>query len=154
VPVQIDAEWLGDRTIDALRVSRDGSRIAVASTGADGTTVDVAGVIRNGEGVPQQLSEPVRVGARVTAVDSMVWADDLTLAVLGRTDGSANLRLVSVGGPSRSLPDVADAVALAADRGVRTLVVATQDGGLLRYDGQTWVPVPGATGVREPSFPG
>jgi len=90
----------------------------------------------------------------VTAVDAMVWADDLTLAVLGRTDGSANLRLVSVGGPSRSLPDVADAVALAADRGVRTLVVATQDGDLLRYDGQTWVPVSGATGVRDPAFPG
>ena len=153
-PVQVDAEWLGDRTIDALRVSRDGARIAVASTGADGTTVDVAGVVRDGDGVPQQLSEPVRVGARVTAVDAMVWADDLTLAVLGRTDGSANLRLVSVGGPSRSLPDVADAVALAADRGVRTLVVATQDGDLLRYDGQTWVPVSGATGVRDPAFPG
>jgi hypothetical protein len=146
--------WLTGRTVTALRVAHDGARIAVVSTGTDGTTIDLAGVVRDEAGAPQRLSEPIRAGASVTTAEAVVWADDLTVAMLGRSAGSASMRLVPVGGQSTALPDVADAVALAAGRGVRTLLVATEEGELLRYDGQTWGTVPGVSGVRDPSYPG
>lgn len=153
--VTLAAPWLADRQVTAVRVSRDGTRIAVASSGADGVVVDVAGIARDDSGGPQQLADQVlRVGAALTAANALVWIDDSLLAVLGIDAGSAAVTEVPVGGPSKPLPDVAGAVSLAGGRTERSLLVAKDDGTLLRYNGPTWTPVAGVTGVRDPSFPG
>ena len=148
--------WLADRRVDAVRVSRDGTRIAVVSTGADGgVAIDVTGIERDESGGPQALSDQTqRVGAALAAADSVVWIDDSLLAVLGIDDRSATVWEVPVGGPSKALPDVAGAVSLAGGRTERSLLVAKDDGTLLRYNGPTWTPVAGVTGVRSPSYPG
>lgn len=153
--VSMAPPWLVDRQVHALRVSRDGTRIAVVSAGADGVSVDVAGIARDEMGAPQQVSDPaVRVGASLTAADEVVWIDDTTVAVLGIVAGSASVRKVPVGAPSEPLPDVAGAVSIAGARADRSLLVATADGELLRYDGRTWAEVPRITGVRDPAYPG
>lgn len=152
--VALSAPWLVGRTVRALSVARDGTRIAVVSDGSDGVAIDVAAVVRDSSGAPQQLSTPIRTGASVADADQVVWADAVTLGVLGRTAGPATLRLVPVGGQSEPLPDVADAVSIASGLGERSMLVATRQGELLRYDGRTWVPVPGATGVSYPTYPG
>ncbi len=154
-PVAMAPSWLVDRQVKAMRVSRDGTRLAVISAGTDGVVaVDVAGIARDETGTPQQLSDPTRVGASLTAADDVVWIDDTTLAVLGKVAGSARVQKVPVGGPSEALPDVAGAVSLAGARLDRSLLVATEDGELLRYDGRTWAQVPRVTAVRDPSYPG
>ncbi|TQL03711.1 LpqB family beta-propeller domain-containing protein [Cellulomonas sp. SLBN-39] len=151
--VEVDADWLADRAVRGLRVSRDGTRVAVVSTGADGTTLDVAGVVRDETGAPVRLGPPVRAGAPLDPSGPVVWVDDVTLAVLTQGDVGAP-SLVTVGGPSTALPVVADAVALAAGRGERSLLVLTADGDLLRYDGRTWVRVPGVGPVTAAAYPG
>lgn len=153
-PVMLAAPWLAGRSVRALAVARDGTRVAVVSDGADGVAIDVAGVVRDAAGAPQQLSTPVRAGASVSEADQVVWADTVTLGVLSRSSGPATLHLVPVGGQSEPLPDVADAVSIASGLGERSMLVTTRQGELLRYDGRTWVPVPGATGVRDPAYPG
>lgn len=155
-PLQLHPQWLADRQVKAVRVSRDGTRVAVVSTGQDGVvSVDVAGIARDTSGGPQQLSDPAqRVGAALTAADQVVWIDDATLAVLGRDAGSATVWEVPVGGPSTPLPNVAGAVSLAGGRTERSLLVATDTGELWRYNGPTWTPVTGIAGVRDPSYPG
>lgn len=152
--VTLAAPWLVGRSVRALAVARDGARVAVVSDGSDGVTIDVAGVVRDAAGAPQQLSTPIRAGASVAQADEVVWADPVTLGVLGHSSGPAVLRLVPVGGQSEALPEVADAVSIASGVGERSMLVATRQGELLRYDGRTWVPVPGATGVRDPAYPG
>ncbi len=152
--VTLAAPWLAGRSVRALAVARDGTRVAVVSDGADGVAIDVAGVVRDASGAPQQLSTPVRAGASVGDAEQVVWADAVTLGVLGGAGGSATLRLVPVGGQTEALPDVADAVSIASGLGERSMLVATRQGELLRYDGRTWVPVPGATGVKDPAYPG
>ncbi len=154
--VQVTAPWLVDRDVLSVRVSRDGTRIAVVSEGEDGgTTVDVAGVVRDEVGGPLQLSEQApRAGAAVTEAEAAVWIDDTRLAVLAGGPGTATVWIVPVGGPSLALPEVAGAVSLAGGRLEAGLLVATEDGALLRFDDPTWVPVPGVAGVRTPSYPG
>ena len=155
--ISLTPKWLADRTVTAVRVSRDGTRIAVVSTAQDGSgvSIDVAGIARDERGGPQQLSDLTqRVGAALTVAGSVVWYDDDQLAVLARGAGSATVWEVPIGGPSKALPDVAGGISLAGWRTERSLLVATSDGRLLIFSGPTWTPVEGVSGVRDPSYPG
>jgi len=66
-------------------VSRDGARIAVLSSGSDGLTLDVAAVMRDAKNRPQQLGAALGVGAPLVDATRVVWVDDTTLGVLGRS---------------------------------------------------------------------
>ncbi|GIG39659.1 LpqB family beta-propeller domain-containing protein [Cellulomonas phragmiteti] len=155
--VEVTADWLTGRWVRAVRVSRDGTRAAIVSSGPDGVTLDVAGVVRDEGGVPLTIGPGVRAGAPLTPTASVVWVDDVTLGVLSGGDAGPTPYLVPVSGSSTPLPAVADAIELAVERGTRTLYVVTAAGDLLRYEGGTWVAVPGVTGVLEvtgAAFPG
>lgn len=149
--------WLAGRDVRAVRVSRDGTRLAVVSAGPDGTTLEVAGILRDDQGAPVRVGEGIRAGARLTPTGSLVWVDDLTLGVLSEGESGVTPYLVPISGGSRPLPAVADAVALAADRGEGTVYVVTSDGDLLRHQGGTWAAVRGVTetlDVTGAAFPG
>jgi hypothetical protein len=129
-PVQITADWLEGRVVRSVRVARDGVRVAVVSASSDGVQVDVAAITRDESGAPQQLGSPVRAGASLVDASSVVWSEESTLAVVGRSVGNAAVHLVPVAGPTRLLPEVANLADLAGS----TVL---------------WV-----TGVSYPSFPG
>lgn len=148
--VKVGADWLEGRVVRAVRVARDGVRIAVVSAGADGVQVDVAAITRDDSGAPQQLGSPVRAGASLVDASSVVWSGESTLAVVGRSVGSANVHLVPVAGPTRPLPEVANLADLA---GSTAIYVTTTEGELRRF-GTTWAQILGVTGVSYPSFPG
>ncbi|MDQ0373281.1 LpqB family beta-propeller domain-containing protein [Cellulomonas humilata] len=150
-PVQVAADWLEGRAVRAVRVARDGVRIAVVSAGADGVQVDVAAISRDESGAPQQLGSPVRAGASLVDASSVVWAEESTLAVVGRSVGNAAVHLVPVAGPTRALPEVANLADLA---GSTVIYVTTTDGELRRFVGSTWAQIMGVTGASYPSFPG
>ena len=151
----VSAPWLTDRVVRALRVSRDGTRVAVASSGPDGLVVQVCGVVRDVQGMPLSLTDSVQVGPGVTAADQIVWTDPDTLVVLGRSGDVATLTQVPVGGTSEVLTPVPDALAVAADRSASTLMVATASGDLLRRYGSTWVTIgPSGQQVSDPTYPG
>lgn len=157
--VGVTTDWLAGRVVRAVRVSRDGTRAAIVSSGPDGVTLDVAGVVRDRDGVPLTLGPGVRAGASVTPIPDapVVWVDDTTLGVLSEGDAGPTPYLVPVAGSSTPLPAVVDAAELAVDRGTRTLYVVTADGDLLRHQGGTWVAVPGVTDALEvagAAFPG
>jgi len=155
--VDLTADWLVGRDVRAVRVSRDGTRVAIVSGGPDGATLDVAGVTRDDDGAPLTVGSGVRAGASLTPAASLVWVDDVTLGVLSEGEAGRMPYLVPVSGRSMPLPAVADAVGLAADRGERTLYVVTAAGELRRYEGGTWVAVPDVTGVLTvtgAAFPG
>ncbi len=154
VVVCVGAGWLEDRAVRSLQVSRDGTRIAVVSTGADGVSLDVAGVVRDDSGTPQRLGDRLRVGARLLTATDVVWVDESTLAVLGTsgTTTGPTVHLVTVGGPTRALPPLEGAVAVAAGRGERAVYALTAGGDLSTLRGASWVVV--ATGIRSPAFPG
>ncbi|MFC4614958.1 LpqB family beta-propeller domain-containing protein [Cellulomonas algicola] len=149
--VQVAAPALEGRTVRSVRVSRDGVRVALVSTGDDGVAVHLGAVTRDRHGVPQAIGEVVRVGTPLTAASSVVWFDEATLGVLATEGGESVVHVVPLAGETTTLPRASGLVSLA---GGRTPYAATADGTLLRLVGTTWVRVPDVAGVRDPSLPG
>ncbi|HEX5331354.1 MAG TPA: LpqB family beta-propeller domain-containing protein, partial [Cellulomonas sp.] len=103
---------------------------------------------------PQQLGDALGVGATLVDATRVVWVDDSTLGVLGRSGAAtaAAYHLVPLAGQTRALPTLDDAVTIAGGKGERALYAATSDGQLFWRSGQSWVVA--ATGARDPYLPG
>jgi len=151
---ELHADWLDGRSVQSLRVSRDGARLVIISTGpVGGVEVDVVGVQRQ-SGAPEKLGDPVRIGATLTGASTVAWVDEASVAVLGRTAGSLDqgVYIVPIGGPTRLVRSRPDAIALAAGRDDRALYVSNADGQLYLSGSTSGSPL--ATGVTYPTLQG
>ncbi|MGO1318358.1 MAG: LpqB family beta-propeller domain-containing protein, partial [Cellulomonadaceae bacterium] len=142
--VTVAADWLEGQEIVALRVSRDGTRLAVVSRAAGAVQIDVVGVVRDDRGAPQRVSEQTSVGASLLEATQVVWVDEATLAVLGRSTGSGptTVHTVPLGGRTEALSPIEGAVSIASGRGLRSIYVETDTGQLFTRGstGIGWVP--------------
>jgi len=152
--VEVDAPWLQNGTVRALRVSREGARVVVLWESAGTAVLDVAAVVRDPDGMPRSLAEPVRFGSRLTDAVDVAWVEESTVAVLGTTAAEPvpSVHLLPLGGPTDRLPVVEGAVSLTAGRGDRSIVVATADGRLYERNGAGWRVR--LSGVSDPALPG
>jgi hypothetical protein len=131
--VPITVGWLEDRTVRSIRISRDGARAVVVHTGVTAPTlaIDVAAVVRDENGRPQRLGdEPLQIGAGMVDAGQVVWVDEGTVAVLGRS-GTLTLptiHLVPIGGASSALTLVDGTEAIAAGKGDRSLYLTDIEG--------------------------
>lgn len=150
----VAAPWLADREVTHLRVSADGARVVVVSRQADATRIELAAVIRDRTGMPLILGEPLRFGEALANVSDVSWVDQSTVAVLGSvlSEPADRVYLLTLGGTTQALPLVEDAVAVAANRNARSLVVATADGRLYVRNGIGWREA--AESVSDPAFSG
>ena len=148
----VTAEMLAGTELVELRVSRDGSRLALITQREDAVTVEVRAVIRDEAGVPQRLSEGVRVLPELREASRVVWVDEEHLAVLGVSGTNTTVHLTPVGGRTQQLPTVPEVVDIASARGDRELYATTGDGELYARSGLGWRAV--AEGVALPAFPG
>jgi hypothetical protein len=153
--VDVTAEWLDGRVLRSLQVSRDGVRVAIVSSGADGGPVlDVAAVVRDDDGTPRLVSAPLTLGPSLTDVTQAVWVDEATVAVLGSTAAQTPpaVHLVPLGGPLSSLAPVEDTVWIAAGRGERAVYLRTETGELHLRQNQGWAVI--AEDVLVAAYPG
>ena len=128
-PRQVVAAWLVDRQVVSVSVAPDGARIAIVSTGAEGTVIHVAGISRDLSGNPLSLAAPIEVGHRVFGdVARAVWQDETVLAVLAEGPLSG-VYLVGVGGLAdneggltRKLSDITNVSWLTASVGTGTII--------------------------------
>lgn len=142
-PRRLDAPWLTGRRVVGIRVSPDGQRIVVISTDPAGKAphLDVAGVVRQSNGIPKGLASPLRVAATLTLARDAVWTDAGTLAVLGRISPTDAVRpwLVRVGGEMTALTDAPGAWAITTTSGERGLVLVTDHQTVLARAGSSWI---------------
>jgi hypothetical protein len=92
---EISAEWIGDRSVKALRISRDGTRAAIVAGEGDAAHLYLSGVIRDSEGVPRGLGSPVRLEPTVPLND-VNWVSDQELLVAA-TSGTSSVEAQIVG---------------------------------------------------------
>jgi hypothetical protein len=141
-PQVISAAWLAGRSVVSLRLAPDGQRVAVITTDTHGKDprVDVAGVVRQPNGLPASLAAPLRLAPTLTLARDLVWVDDATLAVLGRLSDAQVIRpwLVPLGGPIAAGPEVAGAQTITTINGERGLVVTTDKHQVLIRAGSRW----------------
>jgi Lipoprotein LpqB beta-propeller domain/Sporulation and spore germination len=140
-------------SIRALRVARDGTRVAMVVAAENASRLFLGRIERSAAANSAVAVRDVyEVDPALTEVIDVSWQDSTSLAVLV-TDGSG-LRQVSVvnvdGFRSLPVPGLSDAVSIAAAPGDR-LLAATADGRLFQYSGASWQFV--TRGV-EPAYPG
>ena len=159
-PVTIAADWLEGRTLESIRVSHDGARIAVVSSLSGESRIDVAAIVRDDSDAPVRLSDlALAIGASVPSATQVVWVDESTVAVLapGVSSGILTVYEVPLSGRSAALSGVEGTVWITAGKGLRSVYVATSEGELLNRaaTGNTWSPVlAGDQLLRFPAFPG
>lgn len=150
---RIEAPWLADREIIDVRPAPEGYRVAVVSRGAEGRArVEIAGVVRAGDGAPAALSQPLAVAGDVAAARSLSWIDDRSLGMVGaRTLGGVPGPLVS------DLSDLTDDLgideevrSLVSLGGQRGLVAVTTSDVVVRRVGAGWQPVETAHDIVVP----
>ncbi len=160
-PVPVDVPWLSGRVVVNLRVSPDGTRVAVISRlpGEQDYRLDIAGVVRTAGAEPASLAAPYRQGEPLRRYLDVVWLDQTTMAVLGRVLDADPIRpfIVDVGqgvglrrrgqlDPAQTLvAPVKDAVSLTTTGGARGLVVTTSAPAVMVRVGSAWVKLPTGT---------
>lgn len=87
-----------DGTILALEVSRDGTRLLVATQGAAGPALTITGIIRDGDGVPTGFGEPLNLTVAASPLIDAGWVDSSTVATLSQDDGETRVDVYRIGG--------------------------------------------------------
>jgi hypothetical protein len=136
--IEIADAWPGAASVRAMALSRDGTRLAAAVTAGGRTTLSIAGVLRDGDGVPSALGEPVVLADVDGAVGSLTWVDDSSIAALVGDGAEPQLREQIVGGEGTDAAAPGGADTLAGGNSASTLRVHTNEGGLYVRRGATW----------------
>lgn len=139
--VEIATGLPADAELVSIEVSREGARIAILASTANGPRLLVKAIMRdpNADQVPAGLSEPVvdaSTGAG-TAIDA-TWVDELAVATLSEVGGESFVIQHEVGGDrsSRGQPDSAVSIVGGnSEAGLRALSGA---GTVLARSGNGW----------------
>ncbi|MCU1476201.1 MAG: hypothetical protein JWQ64_894 [Subtercola sp.] len=136
-PVAVN--WDGAQSIVSLDVSRDGTRV-LAFTLADGAPkLVVAAVIRDKDGVPQRLGDPVILASGPGTPEDATWVDDSNVASLtASASGDDRIVLQQIGGISSNLGVPVSAVSLSGANDVSGLWLLTSAGDLQQQRGSGW----------------
>jgi hypothetical protein len=125
-----------DARIVSFDVSRDGARVLAALDTASGPRLIVAGVLRNADDVPVELSSTVidlRVGSE-PLIDA-AWVDGVTVVALSGTGAATTVVAYVIGGQSTSLGSPAGGVAIVGGNDREGTRVLDADGDVLRPGG-------------------
>ncbi|WP_426990234.1 LpqB family beta-propeller domain-containing protein [Pseudarthrobacter sp. Y6] len=150
--VTLTPSWLAGRTVKELRISREGVRALVISEQNGKTNVQIAGIIRNADGTPRELTAPITLVASGDP-DQGVWVNDTTVGVMKASAGSnVTPELLSLtSGQPQQLAPWPGLVRLSAGNGLEEIYGQSAEGIFQRL-GNGWSPQ--LKGPIDPSFPG
>lgn len=162
----LSVEWLVDRRVLSCHVSPQGTRIAIVSDEGEATParLDIGTVVRQANGLPTEVSGPQALGAQFTTVTDAVWLTETSLGILAEarvvaevTDpagdgvigqdpssvplGGLQPWLITVGGRTTDLPDLAGGARITSTGGERNLVITSGDSDVVYVRvGPQWLP--------------
>jgi hypothetical protein len=129
-------------SIVSMSVSRDGARLLLYLSTAQGPRLVVVGIIRGQGRVPTQLGELLDLPAAQNPPIDATWVDERTVATLSRSGSGALVTVFEVGGASAQLGQVPDATSLVGGNG------GLAGMRLLRTSGEVWRPQGGGGWVN------
>ncbi|MGO4120289.1 LpqB family beta-propeller domain-containing protein [Arthrobacter sp. YAF16] len=150
--VTMTPPWLAGRSIKEFRVSREGTRALVISELNGKTSVQITGIIRNGDGTPRDLTAPITL-LSARAPDRGVWVNDTTVAVMkSSANDNVTPELLSLtSGAPQLLAPWPGLTALSAGNGP-TEIYGQSTEGIFQRLGNGWSPQ--VKGAIDPSYPG
>ncbi|WP_151524327.1 LpqB family beta-propeller domain-containing protein [Serinicoccus kebangsaanensis] len=149
----VETDWLADQErVHGLSISPDGSRAAVvlgtveSASGEVSHRLVLSGIVRDGQGRPSGLTEPLQLVPHLDEVTSARWRSAGELLLVGQRpeDPAPQPFLLPLGGWLESLgelPGVVDVVPVPRATGAEA-IARTEDGGIFVPEGQEgWQPV-------------
>jgi hypothetical protein len=134
----VSAPWLGRQQLSGFALSPEGARVAVLVNSGNRTKVLVAGVVRDANGTPIALAEPIEIASELQTPTLISWYNPVTVAILNQGTDSVSLTLATLGGTDRSIPALNQAKALvSAGAGSGPFLLSTS-GELSVYLGSFW----------------
>ena len=148
---ELSAEWLGDRQVNALRISRDGTRAAVVTGDAESASVFVAGVVRDSAGVPRGLGTPIGLQPTVPVTD-VDWSSEQELLVAAPDDSEpVEAQILGLDGSQVTLKPLLGMTGFSAAPGENAIYAETADAVWMRL-GTNWRAQSGQ--AQDLSYPG
>ncbi|PZU40894.1 MAG: hypothetical protein DI573_02510 [Microbacterium sp.] len=146
--IDIEGAWVGSSRVQAIQISRDGTRMAAILTAGGRDWAVVSGIVRDADGVPRSLGESRRIVRLDGSGIDVAWLDDQTLGIASAgDDGEMSVIEHVVGGTGQTLSGpAATLTTIAAGATVTSARVLSDDGVLSLRRGSTWQPA--AEGVR------
>ncbi|GAA3605123.1 LpqB family beta-propeller domain-containing protein [Agrococcus terreus] len=131
----------GTGRVAAMELSRDGTRLAVASTDGAESRIWIATVVRDEDGRPTSLSEPYPLPQIDGTATDVTWASSTQVAVLAASGDAAQVVLLTIGGDADQLPPPGMPVRaiVGGSEGTSTLRALGEDGSLLSLRGRVWL---------------
>lgn len=126
----IPSGWVGASEVSAMRVSRDGARIAALVRSGGGSAVWVAGIVRDENGAPVSLGQPLLVANLAGRGVDLAWVDGATLALVFVDGDQRVVREQTIGGQGTEVRAPDDVVAIAAGNQSGSVRLLTSDGSL------------------------
>lgn len=103
---EVSADWLEDREVTSLRVAQDGTRAAMVVDDGGERRLQIAGIIRDSDGVPQGLGEPLLVQTSVE-LEEVRWESSTSLVVWANAeDDSMQIEQIGLDGEATELNSV------------------------------------------------
>ncbi|GER24349.1 lipoprotein LpqB [Zafaria cholistanensis] len=135
---QVAADWLGDAQVHSLRVSRDGARVAVVARIGGEDALYIGGIVRDSDGVPRGLTEPLKVPTAVP-VSRAVWDSDISVIVMrANAEEAVTAERVGLDGSSELFLPLHGMIGLSAGPGERRPVYAETPDGIYSRVGNSW----------------
>ncbi|MDI2035041.1 LpqB family beta-propeller domain-containing protein [Paenarthrobacter nitroguajacolicus] len=150
--VTITPAWLAGRTVKDFRVSREGTRALIISELNGKSSVQIAGIVRNPDGVPKDLTTPITL-LTTGAVDQGVWVNASTVAVMsGSATSTVVPELLSLAsGEAQQLAPWDGLTSISAGNGPDQ-IYGQSEAGVFQRVGNGWELQ--LKGPIEPAFPG
>ncbi|GLK17720.1 GerMN domain-containing protein [Herbiconiux flava] len=146
-PLGIPTTWDGASSITSFEISRDGTRALAFLEVAGALKLVVAAVIRDQNGVPQQLGQAVELATGPGSPIDATWVDQFSVASATGLPGEVRVVAQQLGGRTTNLGAPASAVSLSGSNDLDGLRVLGTDGSLLQQRGSAWQATTG--GVSE-----
>lgn len=137
--IQIADAWPDATHLDAMVVSRDGTRIAALVTSGGRTAVWIAGVIRGTDmSAPARLSDPVLLGTVLGTGVGLAWLDDTTVGALSTDAGSTLVLEQLIGGPGSPSGGPDGVTSIAGGSNISSVRLRGEDGKIYVKRGANW----------------
>ena len=138
--VEVDAPWLADLDLATVRVSPDGSRVAALIEDGDNmSTVRIAGIVRDEDGVPTHTTEsaPPQLWVSGTPID-FDWVDESRFVTLTSTGAGSKVTIGWKGSFPTEQGSVPGGVSVSSGGSRTSIRVLDNSGNLYAPQGNGW----------------
>jgi hypothetical protein len=153
VPIPLD-DFKSAGPVTAVRVARDGARVALVAGAGAASRLYVGAVLREGEESTVQVAALREVLPELRSVTDAAWVDATRLAVIGRLDEDADVPLVidTAGYEVSSIELEPGLVSIAAAPPPHPIVAGSRSGRVQQYTATgEWEPLGAGS---SPAYPG